>query len=144
MKVVLQRVKSASVSVDGNLIASIGKGILAFAAVSKDDTLKDSEQSAAKLLKMRLWDDDVGGRWKKNVTDIDGEILCVSQFTLLASTKKGNKPDFHKSAKPEKGKQLYTAFFTKVQELYDKEKSQRRHISSNDGCCSNQRWSGRC
>jgi len=60
--VVLQRVKSASVSVDGNLVASIGKGVLAFTAVSKDDTLKDSEQTAAKLLKMRLWDDDKGGR----------------------------------------------------------------------------------
>jgi len=118
MKVVLQRVKSASVSVDGNLVASIGKGVLAFAAVSKDDTLKDSEQTAAKLLKMRLWDDEKGGRWKHNVQDIEGEVLCVSQFTLLASTKKGNKPDFHKSAGPSKAKELYSAFFKKVQELY--------------------------
>ena len=60
--VVLQRVKSASVTVDGNLISSIGKGILAFAAVSKDDTMEDSLKSANKLLKMRLWDDDKGGR----------------------------------------------------------------------------------
>jgi len=122
MKVVLQRVKSASVTVDGKLIASIGKGVLAFAGIGKDDTLKDTEQSANKLLKMKLWDDDTGGRWKCNVTDIGGEILCVSQFTLLASTKKGNKPDFHKSAGPEKGKELYSAFFKKVQELYDAEK----------------------
>jgi len=120
--VVLQRVKSASVTVDGNLIASIGKGVLALAAVSKDDTIKDSEQSAAKLLKVRLWDDETGARWKRNVQDIGGEILCVSQFTLLASTKKGNKPTFHKSAGPEKGKELYSAFFTKIQELYDKDK----------------------
>lgn len=119
---VLQRVKSASVTVDGNLIASIGKGVLAFAAISKDDTLKDCEQSAGKLLKMRLWDDDGGARWKRSVQDIGGEILCVSQFTLLASTKKGNKPDFHRSAGPEKGKELYSAFFKKVQELYDKDK----------------------
>jgi D-Tyr-tRNAtyr deacylase len=55
-------VKSASVTVDGNLVASIGKGVLAFAAVSRDDTLKDSEQTAAKLLKMRLWDDEKGGK----------------------------------------------------------------------------------
>jgi D-aminoacyl-tRNA deacylase len=74
--VVLQRVKSASVSVDGKLVASIGKGVLAFAAVSRDDTLKDAEQSAAKLLKLRLWDDEKGGRWKHNVTDIGGEVLC--------------------------------------------------------------------
>jgi len=119
--VVLQRVKSASVTVDGNLVASIGKGVLALAAVSKDDTIKDSEQSAAKLLKVRLWDDEAGGRWKRNVQEIGGEVLCVSQFTLLASTKKG-KPDFHRAAGLEKGKELYSAFFRKVQELYDKDK----------------------
>jgi D-Tyr-tRNAtyr deacylase len=56
------------VSVDGNLVASIGKGVLAFAAVSKDDTLKDSEQTAAKLLKMRLWDDEKGGRVSASIT----------------------------------------------------------------------------
>jgi D-tyrosyl-tRNA(Tyr) deacylase len=72
----LQRVHSASVSVDGKIVSSIGKGVLAFAAVSRDDTLKDSEQCAAKLLKMRLWDDEKGGRWKHNVADIRGEVLC--------------------------------------------------------------------
>jgi len=71
---------------------------------------------------MRLWDDDNGGKWKRSVQDIDGEILCVSQFTLLASTKKGNKPDFHKSAGAEKGKELYSAFFKRIQELYEKDK----------------------
>jgi len=74
--VVLQRVKSASVSVGGEVVSSIGKGVLAFAAVSRDDNLKDAEQSATKLLKMRLWDDEKGGRWKFNVTDIGGEVLC--------------------------------------------------------------------
>lgn len=118
----LQRVKSASVSVDGELIASIGKGILALAAVSKDDTIKDSEKSASKLLNMKLWDDEKGGRWKLNVKDVGGEVLCVSQFTLLASTKKGSKPDFHKSAGAEKGRELYSAFFKKVGELYEKDK----------------------
>jgi D-tyrosyl-tRNA(Tyr) deacylase len=61
-------------------------------------------------------------QWKKNVKDINGEVLCVSQFTLLASTKKGSKPDFHKSAGPDKGKELYSAFFKKVQDLYEKDK----------------------
>jgi D-tyrosyl-tRNA(Tyr) deacylase len=56
------------------------------------------------------------------VKDIDGEVLCVSQFTLLASTKKGSKPDFHKSAGPEKGKELYSAFFKKVQDLYEQDR----------------------
>jgi D-tyrosyl-tRNA(Tyr) deacylase len=62
--------------VDGKIVSSIGKGVLAFAAVSRDDTLKDSEQCAAKLLKMRLWDDEKGGRWKQSVADIQGEVLC--------------------------------------------------------------------
>lgn len=61
---------------DGKIVSSIGKGVLVFAAVSRDDTLKDSEQCAAKVLKMRLWDDEKGGRWKHNVTDIKGEVLC--------------------------------------------------------------------
>ncbi|KAF1987564.1 hypothetical protein K402DRAFT_353866 [Aulographum hederae CBS 113979] len=123
MKAVLQRVKSASVSVDDKLISAIGKGILVFAAVDKDDTVKDAEKAAAKLLTIRLWDDEEsGGRWKKNVKDVDGDILCVSQFTLLASTKKGNKPDFHKSAPAEKAKELYKTFFRKVQELHGEEK----------------------
>ncbi|KAF2087731.1 D-tyrosyl-tRNA deacylase [Saccharata proteae CBS 121410] len=122
MKAVLQRVKSASVTVDGQLISSIGKGILVLAAVGKDDTKKDAEAMAGKVLKLQMWDDDKGGRWKKNVRDIGGEILCVSQFTLLASTKKGNKPSFHKSAGPDPAKELYTAFFSKVQDLYEKGK----------------------
>ncbi|KAF2399601.1 hypothetical protein EJ06DRAFT_511782 [Trichodelitschia bisporula] len=119
MKVVLQRVKSASVSVDGKLISSIGKGLLAFAAVSRDDTLKDVEKSAAKLLKMRLWDDGEGKSWKQSVLDIEGEVLCVSQFTLLASTKKGNKPDFHRSAPPDAARAIYSAFVEHLKSLYE-------------------------
>lgn len=81
----LQRVKSASVTVDGQLISSIGKGILVLAAVSKDDTEKDIEFMAAKVLKTKLWDDDSTdpvGRWKHNVKEIDGEVLC-GMYSLL-------------------------------------------------------------
>ncbi|EON63233.1 hypothetical protein W97_02460 [Coniosporium apollinis CBS 100218] len=77
---------------------------------------------AGRVLKMKMWDDDEGGRWKKSVQEVGGEILCVSQFTLLASTKKGNKPDFHKSASGVKAKELYATFFEKVQRLYQPEK----------------------
>lgn len=122
MRTVLQRVKSASVTVDGELISTIGKGILVFAAVSKDDTEKDVESMAGKVLKLKMWDDENGGRWKRNVLDIKGEVLCVSQFTLLASTKKGNKPDFHQSASGVKAKELYRSFFKKLQDLYEPEK----------------------
>ena len=75
----LQRVKSASVTVDGQLISSIGQGILVLAAVSRDDTEKEIESMAAKILKTKLWDDnstDPVGRWKHNVKEIDGEVLC--------------------------------------------------------------------
>ena len=78
----LQRVKSASVTVDGQLISSIGKGILVLAAVSKDDTEKEIEFMASKILKTKLWDDnstDPVGRWKLNVKEMDGEVLCGAE-----------------------------------------------------------------
>ncbi|KAF2737466.1 D-tyrosyl-tRNA deacylase [Polyplosphaeria fusca] len=117
----MQRVKSASVTVDGELISQIGKGLLVLAAISKDDTEKDAHDMASKILKAKLWDDDTKepvARWKRGVAEIEGEVLCVSQFTLLASVKKGNKPDFHQAAAGLKAKALYQAFFKKVQELY--------------------------
>ncbi|MDI1485249.1 MAG: D-tyrosyl-tRNA(Tyr) deacylase [Ramalina farinacea] len=74
---------------------------------------------ASKVLKMKMWPDENGGTWKQNVQDIKGEVLCVSQFTLQASTKKGNKPDFHGAAGSEQARELYDLFYGKVQELYD-------------------------
>ncbi|KAK4240223.1 D-tyrosyl-tRNA deacylase [Achaetomium macrosporum] len=118
MKAILQRVLSASVTVDQELVSSIGRGVLVFAAVAPGDTEKEAESLAAKVLKLKLWDDENGGRWKKNVQDIDGEVLCVSQFTLLASTKKGSKPDFHGAMGGEDAKRLYQYFHRKVQEGY--------------------------
>ncbi|KPI40325.1 D-tyrosyl-tRNA(Tyr) deacylase [Cyphellophora attinorum] len=118
MKAILQRVLSASVAVDGSTVSSIGKGVLVLAAISPHDTPKDCDSLAAKVLKMKLWPDGNGGPWKKSVQDIDGEVLCVSQFTLYANTKKGNKPDFHGSAKPEVAKELYHYFVSQVQKLY--------------------------
>jgi D-tyrosyl-tRNA(Tyr) deacylase len=73
---ILQRVKSASVSVDGKLVSTIKQGILVFAAVAKDDTVKEAQSMAAKVLKVKLWNDDEGGKWKKNVQEIEGEVLC--------------------------------------------------------------------
>ncbi|OJD25925.1 D-tyrosyl-tRNA(Tyr) deacylase [Blastomyces percursus] len=121
MKAVLQRVTSASVTVDKKLVSSIGRGILVFAAVGPDDTHKDAESLAAKVLKLKIWPDEAGGTWKKSVQDIQGEVLCVSQFTLLAQIKKGNKPDFHNAADATKAKELYEHFYNKVRELYNAE-----------------------
>ncbi|KAH6435645.1 hypothetical protein HBI59_168660 [Parastagonospora nodorum] len=125
MRTIIQRVKSASVTVDGQLVSSISKGLLVLAAVSKDDTEKDIDSMASKILKTKLWDDDSKdppGRWKYSVQDIGGEVLCVSQFTLLASVKKGNKPDFHQSASGDKARSLYQTFYNKVGELYEPSK----------------------
>ncbi|KAK3994655.1 D-Tyr tRNAtyr deacylase-like domain-containing protein [Cladorrhinum sp. PSN332] len=122
MKAILQRVLSASVTVDQEVASSIGKGILVLAAVAPGDTEKEAESLAAKVLKLKLWDDDSGGRWKRNVQDINGEVLCVSQFTLLASTKKGSKPDFHGAMGGDDAKLLYQHFYRKVQEGYKAER----------------------
>jgi D-aminoacyl-tRNA deacylase len=118
MKAVLQRVLSASVTVNEQVVSSIGKGVLVLAAVGPNDTRKDADSLAAKVLKMKLWPDEQGAMWKKSVQDIEGEVLCVSQFTLYASTKKGNKPDFHGAAKGDFAKDLYDYFLSRVQSSY--------------------------
>ncbi|RGP77843.1 d-tyrosyl-trna tyr deacylase [Fusarium longipes] len=109
MKVILQRVLSASVTVDKEMISSIGKGVLAFAAVAPGDTEKEADLMAAKVLRMKLWDDEEGGK-------------AMSQFTLLASTKKGAKPDFHGAANPEEARRLYHYFVQKVKAGYMEER----------------------
>jgi hypothetical protein len=73
---ILQRVLSASVTVDQKVVSSIGNGILVLAAMAPGDTEKDAERLASKILKLKLWDDDSGGRWKRSVQDINGEVLC--------------------------------------------------------------------
>ncbi|KAF4120014.1 D-aminoacyl-tRNA deacylase, partial [Geosmithia morbida] len=99
---IIQRVLSASVTVDKEVVSSIGKGILVFAAVAPGDTEKEMKTIAGKVTKMKLWDDESGGR-----------------FTLLARTKKGTKPDFHGAASPEEAKRLYEYFVAAVKEEYD-------------------------
>ncbi|CAK7269658.1 D-tyrosyl-tRNA(Tyr) deacylase [Sporothrix epigloea] len=118
MKAILQRVLSASVTVEKELVSSIGQGILVFAAVAPGDTEKDAESLAAKIVKLRLWDDGEGGTWKRNVQDIGGEILCVSQFTLLASTKKGSKPSFSGALGGDEAQRLYNYFVQQVRDNY--------------------------
>ena len=115
---------SGSVTVDSNVVSSIGKGIVVLAAIGPNDTHKSVENMAGKLLKMKLWPDESNSQWKCNIKDIQGELLCVSQFTLYASTKKGNKPDFHAAAKPEIAKELYDHFVSSVRKLYDEAKVQ--------------------
>ncbi|KAK9554524.1 D-tyrosyl-tRNA(Tyr) deacylase [Aspergillus fumigatus] len=118
MKAVIQRVKSASVTVDEKLVSSIGRGLLVLAGVGKEDTEKDADTLIQRVLKAKLWPAEEGGQWKRNVQDIEGEVLCVSQFTLYGQLKKGSKPDFHDAADAETARKLYEYFFRRLGEAY--------------------------
>lgn len=93
-----------------------------FSLVAPDDTPKDVESLANKILKLKLWDSEDGSRWKTSVIDMDYQVLLVSQFTLLATIKKGSKPDFHGACPPSLAKDIYTSLLRKTREVYVKEK----------------------
>ena len=114
MRILIQRVKKASVTVDNKLISLIDKGLLVFVGIGEDDNDEDIQWLAKKIANIRLFDDE-NGVMNRSVTDIDGEILSVSQFTLMASTKKGNRPSYIKAAKPEISVPLYEKFCTEVE-----------------------------
>ena len=114
MRILIQRVKKASVTVDNKLISLIDKGLLVFVGIGEDDNDEDIQWLAKKIANIRLFDDE-NGVMNRSVTDIDGEILSVSQFTLMASTKKGNRPSYIKAAKPEISVPLYDKFCTEVE-----------------------------
>ncbi len=99
MRAVIQRVLETSVKVEGEIIASINKGLLVFVGVENTDTQEDIIWLSAKIAKMRIFSDE-NGLMNKSVIDTQGEIVLVSQFTLFANTKKGNRPGFTDSAKP--------------------------------------------
>ena len=116
MRLVIQRVTRASVSVPAEAYKSkIGKGLLVLAAFIDEDTDEDLEWCARKLAAMRLFDDE-DGVMNLSVKDVDGEILVVSQFTLYASTVKGNRPSYIKAAKPDVAIPLYEKFLELVEE----------------------------
>ncbi|WRT67096.1 D-tyrosyl-tRNA(Tyr) deacylase [Kwoniella shivajii] len=117
MKAVVQRVVSASVAVDGQTVSSIGRGLLVLVGIDRYDEPSNTTQIIRKILSARLFDDDQGSMWKKSVKDIDGEVLCVSQFTLLANFK-GSKPDFHESMSTIPGKAYYTSFLDELKRTY--------------------------
>ena len=111
----LQRVKRASVTVDGQVIGSAGQGLLVLVCAEKGDTEEQSEKLAKKVLAYRIFEDE-NGKMNKSLTDIGGDILIVSQFTLAAETSKGLRPSFTPAADPETGKKLYEHFVSKVKE----------------------------
>ena len=109
MKALLQRVTEASVSVGGEVVGRIDQGLVVFVGVARGDTEKDAQYLAQKIVNLRLFTDE-GGRFNLSVLDIKGELLLVSQFTLLADTKKGRRPDFIEAAPPDQAKELFEQF----------------------------------
>lgn len=119
MKAVLQRVTSASVVVDGQEVAAIGGGLLVLLGIEEADTQEDIDWLAAKIINLRIFNDS-DNIMNLSVKDVDGEVLTVSQFTLHASTKKGNRPSYIKAAKPEISIPLYENFIRTFERLFGK------------------------
>ncbi len=109
MKAVIQRVKEASVSVDGEVVGKCQKGYLILLGVAEGDTREDAELLARKIVALRIFSDDAG-KMNLSLRDVGGEVLVISQFTLLANYRHGNRPDFLASAKPETAMALYEYF----------------------------------
>ncbi|HVZ25267.1 MAG TPA: D-aminoacyl-tRNA deacylase [Sediminibacterium sp.] len=115
MRVVIQRVQKASVTVEGKLTGDIGPGLLVLMGVEDADSLEDVRWLSAKIVQLRIFNDSEGVM-NRSVLDIQGEILLVSQFTLHASTKKGNRPSYSKASKPPVAIPLYEAMIAQLQE----------------------------
>ncbi|MCF0190636.1 MAG: D-tyrosyl-tRNA(Tyr) deacylase [Marinilabiliaceae bacterium] len=113
MRVVIQRVSEASVTIDGEIVGKIGQGLLLLYAVEAEEDDSDIDWLVNKIVKMRIFSDELG-LMNRSIQDIDGEILVISQFTLFAETKKGCRPSFIRSAKPETAEPLYELFVEKI------------------------------
>lgn len=114
MRVVVQRVSQASVTIDGNKTADIQAGLLILLGIEDADTTEDIEWLTAKITKLRIFGDE-DGVMNLSVQDIGGDIIVVSQFTLHASTKKGNRPSYIKAARPDVAIPLYEAFVKQIE-----------------------------
>ena len=109
MKAVIQRVSHASVVVDGKTVGSCGEGFMILLGVAQGDTELDAELLCKKIVNLRIFQDE-NGKMNRSIKDIDGEMLVISQFTLLADYRHGNRPDFLASAKPDEANRLYEYF----------------------------------
>ncbi|MGL5272014.1 MAG: D-aminoacyl-tRNA deacylase [Phocaeicola sp.] len=119
MRVIIQRVSHASVTIEGNCKSAIKKGMLILVGIEDTDNEEDAEWICKKIVNLRIFDDEQGVM-NKSVIDIAGEILIISQFTLFASYKKGNRPSYIRASKPEKAIPLYESFCKMVSEALGK------------------------
>lgn len=119
MRLIIQRVSEASVSIDQQIRGQIGPGLLVLLGIVQEDRQEDIDWLMGKISKMRIFPDE-NGKMNRSLLDIDGELLVVSQFTLHASSRKGNRPSFIKAARPETAIPLYQAFLQKASETLGK------------------------
>jgi D-tyrosyl-tRNA(Tyr) deacylase len=119
MKAVIQRVSQSSVSIDGEIVASIQKGLLILIGVEEADTCEDVEWLSSKIVNLRIFGDE-NDVMNLSVKDINGDVIVVSQFTLHASTKKGNRPSYIKAAKPESAIPIYEKFILQIEKDLEK------------------------
>jgi|TARA_B100001769_G_scaffold125192_1_gene97882 D-tyrosyl-tRNA(Tyr) deacylase len=116
LKLVVQRVKKSNLKIKNKLYSSINTGIVILIGISKNDNYEMAKELASKIIKLRIFNDD-NGKMNKNIMQIKGEVLVVSQFTLYADTNKGNRPSFINAAKPELAISLYNHFIDELQKL---------------------------
>jgi D-tyrosyl-tRNA(Tyr) deacylase len=116
LKLIIQRVKESSLEIENKIFSSIGCGMVVLIGVSKTDDNDTAKSLADKISKLRIFNDD-NGKMNKNIQEINGEVLVVSQFTLYADTKKGNRPSFIRAAKPDMAIDLYSYFIEQLQRL---------------------------
>lgn len=109
MKIVIQRVSESSVKVDEKIVGKIGAGLMLLCGIDENDQSEDADWLVKKILDLRIFGDE-DGKLNLSIKDIQGEILCISQFTLIADYKKGNRPSFIKAAKPDKAIPLFEYF----------------------------------
>ncbi len=114
MKVVIQRVSKASVTIEGVKVASINEGLLILLGIVDDDTNEDINWLSNKIVNLRIFEDEQGVM-NTSIKDVNGDIIVVSQFTLYASTKKGNRPSYIKAAKPDSAIPLYNSFIKQIE-----------------------------
>ena len=136
MRVVIQRVSRASVTVNGECVGAVQKGLMLLVGLETEDTIADVDYCVRKCLNAKLWPDSKGGsvtgdsprgrgEWRQSVMDIQGGVLVISQFTLFGNIKKGTKPDFHRAMPPGPASELFSTFVESMRAAYVRERVQQ-------------------